>query len=136
LPEIRKKTFKKRTIKDAFVNSGIWPVNSQKVAKKMDKYIRATLEPPALSTLPPPNTPRTTHEFRAKWSRIQPKLLDQLSSPSQRQFDSIERGLQTILNTSDVTRVERDILYTRVSEVVRKKPTSQYRVQKGGELTA
>jgi hypothetical protein len=88
-----------------------------------------------LPTLAPPKTLHTTHEFRAKWSRIQPKLLDQLSSPSQRQFDSIDRGLQTILDLSNITRAKRDLLYTQVTEIVRKKLTSRRRVQKGGELT-
>ncbi len=58
-----------------------------------------------------------------------------MSSPSQRQFDLIERGLQSLLNVSDITRVERDLLYTRVAEVVRKKPTIRRRVAKGGEMT-
>jgi hypothetical protein len=115
----------------------MWPVNAQNTFKKMDKYMRKeATPPPALPPLLPPNTPRTTQEFRSKWSRIQPKLLDQLSSPSQRQFDSIERGLQTILDIGDITKAERDLLYTRVAEIVRKKPTSRRRVQKGGELTA
>ena len=83
----------------------------------------------------PPNTPRTTHEFRAKWSNLQPKLQNQLSSPSQRQFDSIESGLQSLLDASDITRVERYVLHTRIAEVVRKKPTARRRV-KNGELTA
>jgi hypothetical protein len=72
----------------------MWPVNSHKVLEKMAKYIKeATPELPALPDLPPPATLRTTHEFRAKWSNLQPKLQNQLSSLSQRQFDSIERGL-------------------------------------------
>ena len=117
----------------------MWPIDRQKVLDKMSKYMKeATPEPPVLPDLPPdlpPVTPRTTHEFRAKWSSLQPKLQNQLSSPSQRQFDSIDRGLQSLLNTSDITRVERDLLYTRVSEVVRKKPTIRRRLG-NGEMTA
>lgn len=114
----------------------MWPVNAQNTFKMMDKYIRkeATPEPPSMPTLTP-NTPHTTQEFRSKWNRLQLKLPDQLSSPSQRQFDSIGRGLQTILDISDITRAERDLLYTRVREIVRKKPTNRHRVQKGRELT-
>ena len=124
------------TIKHAFEKAGIWPIDRQKVLDKMSKYMKeATPEPPALPNLPPPATPRTTHEFRAKRSNLQPKLQNQLSSPSQRQFDSIERGLQSLLNVSDITRVERDLLYTRVAEVVRKRPTIRRRVAKGGEMT-
>ena len=124
------------TIKHAFEKAGIWPIDRQKVLDKMSKYMKeATPEPPALPNLPPPATPRTTHEFRAKRSNLQPKLQNQLSSTSQRQFDSIERGLQSLLNVSDITRVERDLLYTRVAEVVRKRPTIRRRVAKGGEMT-
>jgi hypothetical protein len=135
-PEIRTRTLKKMTIKHAFEQAGIWPIDKAKVLEKMSKYMKeATPELAAAPDLPPPNTPRTTHEFRAKWSNLQPKLQNQLSSPSQRQFDSIERGLQSLLNASDITRVERDVLHTRIAEVVRKKPTARRRV-KNGELTA
>ncbi|KIN00070.1 hypothetical protein OIDMADRAFT_30434 [Oidiodendron maius Zn] len=96
----------------------------------------ATPEPPSLPALPPPETPRTTREFRIKWQNLEPKLQNQFSSPTQRQFDSIGRGLQCLLDLSDITRAERDLLYSRIAEVVRKKPTSRHRVQKGGELAA
>jgi hypothetical protein len=129
LPEIRAQTLKKKTIKNAFEQAGIWPIDSSKVLQKMSKYMKeATPEPPALPDLPPPATPRTTHEFRAKWSNLQLKLQNQLRAPSQRKFDSIERGLQSLLDISDMTGVERDLLYTRVAEVVRKKPTIRRRV--------
>jgi hypothetical protein len=140
LPVIRTNTLKKSTIRDAFMQSGIWPVNAKAVLDNMSKYIKvSTPEPAPLSPQLPPVTPHTTHEFRAKWSIIQPKLQAQLSSPSQRQFDSINRGLEGLLDTSDRTLVERDMLYIRVSETMRKKPTNRYRLrqrQQGGELTA
>jgi DDE superfamily endonuclease len=139
LPQVRTQTLKKMTIKHAFEKAGIWPIDRQKVLDKMSKYMKeATPEPPALPELQPPNTPRTTHEFRAKWSNLQPKLQslqNQLSSPSQQQFDSIERGLQSLLDVSDITRVERDVLYTRITEVVRKKPTIRRKLG-NGPLTA
>jgi hypothetical protein len=135
LPEIRHKTFKKMTIQHAFSSSGMWPINRRKVAEKMAKYMK---EPASKETTLPtlPATPRTTKEFRTKWSELQPKIIDQLSSPTQRKFDSIQRGLHRILDDSDMTQIEKDMVYSRLSEVVRKKPTSRRRVQKGGELTA
>jgi hypothetical protein len=134
LSEIRSKTFTKEIVKSAFVKSGMWPVNSQVVYDLMAKYMKGrTPTPEPLPTLPTRSeTPRTTTEFRAKWTNIQHKLKDQLSSPSQMQFESIERGLQKILVDSDVTEAEKNLLYTRLSEVVRKKPISRRRVQKGG----
>lgn len=136
LPEIRTQTFKKTTIKSAFQKSGIWPINTKVVLQTMSKYIKDTTPKPELPTLLPPKTPRTTHEFRAKWSSIQPRILDLLSSPSRRHFGSIERGLQNVLDVSDITQAERNLLYIRVNEVIRKKPTSRRRIQKGGELNA
>jgi hypothetical protein len=83
LPKIRTQTLKKTTIKHAFEQAGMWLIDRQKVLQKMSKYMKeATPEPLALPDLLPPNTPRTTYEFRAKWSKIQPKLQNQLSSPS------------------------------------------------------
>ena len=64
------------------------------------------------------------------------QLLDLLSSPSRRHFGSIERGLQNVLDVSDITQAERNLLYIRVNEIIRKKPTSRRRIQKGGELNA
>jgi len=135
LSAIRHKTFKKTTIQHAFSSSGMWPINRRKVAEKMAKYMKepASKKEPTLPTLP--TTPRTTKEFRAKWSELQPKIVDQLSSPTQRKFDSVQRGLHRILDDSDMTQIEKDMIYSRLSEVVRKKPTSRRRVQKGGELT-
>jgi hypothetical protein len=101
LPEIHTKTLRKDTIKHAFAMAGIWPVNAKRVLKTMAKYVKES-SPEPLPRLPPPETPRTTHEFRTNWARIQPKLYNQLSSPTQRKFDSIERGLQSLLDLSDI----------------------------------
>jgi hypothetical protein len=137
LAGIRHKTFKKTTIQHAFMSAGMWPINRKKVAQKMAKYMKELAskasKEPTLPTLPA--TPRTTKEFRTKWSELQPKIVDQLSSPTQRKFDSVQRGLHRILDDSDMTQIEKDMIYSRLSEVVRKKPTSRRRVQKGGELT-
>jgi hypothetical protein len=43
--------------------------------------------------------------------------------------------MQTIIDTNDLIQCERDSLYTRLKEVVRKKPTSRRHVQEGGQLT-
>jgi hypothetical protein len=110
MPKIRTQTLRKITIKHALEHAGMWPVNGHKVLEKMSKYMKETTpEPPTLPDLPPPATPRTTHEFRAKWSNLFTAKASKSSSPSQRQFDSIERGLQSLLDVSDITRVERDL---------------------------
>jgi hypothetical protein len=89
----------------------------------MAKYMKARTPSPEPDTLPTlqTETPRTTNELRTKWSTIQHKLRDQLSSPSQRQFESIERGLHNILD-ADIVEAEKNLIYTRLNEVVRKNP--------------
>jgi hypothetical protein len=138
LSEIRFKTFTKQIVKGAFAKSGMWPVNSQQVQDLMAKYMKAHTPSPEPDALPilQAETPQTTNELRTKWSSLQPKLKDQLSSPSQRQFESIECGLHKILDDADIIEAEKNLIYTRLNEIVRKKPASRRRVQKGGELTS
>ena len=128
------KPSKKRQSKAPFRSRGY----GQSIQRWCFKPCQSTLKTQLLNLnyLPVPKTPRTTHEFRAKWSSIQPQILDLLSSPSRRHFGSIERGLQNVLDVSDITQAERNLLYIRVNEVIRKKPTSRRRIQRGGELNA
>jgi len=96
MPEIRTKTLRKITIKHAFEHAGMWPVNSHKVLEKMSKYMREEATPePELPALPPPETPRTTHEFRAKWSNLQPKLQNLQNQLSTVLFGTQYHGLIT-----------------------------------------
>ena len=136
LPEIRTKTLKKDTIKNAFARAGMWPVNAQKVLQNMSKYEKAASPQKLVISQIQPETPRTNHEFRTNWASIQSRLYTQLSSPTQRKFESIERGLQSLLDLSDIVQTERDTLYTRISQIKGKKPTSRRRVRNAGELTA
>jgi hypothetical protein len=111
----------------------MWPVNAKKVIDKMAKYMRqSTPEPQNKPTLPVfQRTPRTSHETRAKWSSLESKTQDQLSSPSRTQFSSLYRGLDAVLGDGDITHVEPDMLYNWITEYTRKLPTSRKRVQKG-----
>jgi hypothetical protein len=66
LPQVRTQTLKKMTIKHAFEQAGMWPIDRQKVLQKMSKYMKEATPELALPDLLPPNTPRTTYEFGAK----------------------------------------------------------------------
>jgi hypothetical protein len=66
LPKIHTQTLKKTTIKHAFKQAGMWPIDRQKVLQKMSKYMKEATPELALLDLPPPNTLCTTYEFRAK----------------------------------------------------------------------
>ena len=65
-----------------------------------------------------------TNEFRVKKSTIQDKLRDQLSSLSQRKFDSIEYRLYQILDNTDITKAEKNLIYIQLSKVICKKLAS------------
>ena len=66
MPQIRTQTLRKITIKHAFEQAGMWPIDRQKVLEKMSKYIKeVTLELAIaiLPNLPPPVTLYITYKF-------------------------------------------------------------------------
>jgi len=57
-----------------------------------------------------------------------------LSSPSQRQLDTLRRRAKEVILKAEVVYVEKELLFTRISEIVRKL-SSRARLQKGGVMT-
>jgi hypothetical protein len=136
LPGIREQTFKKATIQNAFRKAGIWPVDKEATFTLMKKYVKD--EPQAMvkePELPTPGTPTTIRQVQYQLGEFKPKIMDLLSSPSQRKFDSFTRGSESILDESELIRLERDIAYRQIQNLVAKKPSNRKRLQRGGELT-
>jgi hypothetical protein len=67
--------------------------------------------------------------------QIGAKVIDLLSSPSKRDFESFQRGTIEVLEEGALTAVEKEMLYKRVQEITNKKPFSRARLQKGGAMT-
>lgn len=138
---IRQQTFSILTIKSAFRKAGMWPPSLKAIKKNMAKYSKATVkaeakaEAKADSELLMSQTPRNAHQIQLQLSELRPKIRDVLSSPSQRKFDSFDRGTVQYLDEAEITLVERDILYRRISEISKKKTLNRKRIQRGGELT-
>lgn len=138
LPEIREKTFKKATVQNAFRKAGMWPVNKESTFELMRKYMKTTptakevIKEPELPTL---GTPTTVRQVQYQLGELKPKVMDLLSSPSQRKFDSFTRGTETVLDENEFTQFDRDIAYRRLAELVAKKPSNRKRLQKGGQLS-
>ncbi|RFU27884.1 hypothetical protein B7463_g8432, partial [Scytalidium lignicola] len=136
LPEIHKQTFKKGTIQNAFKKASIWPVDKEATFTLMKKYIKdkpktmvKELELPTLRTL------TTIQQVQYQLEELKPKIIDLLSSPSQRKFDYFTYGSKSILDESKLIKLEQDIAYRRIQDLVAKKPFNRKRLQKGGELT-
>jgi hypothetical protein len=131
---IREKTFSKSTVQHAWRKAGMWPVKRTPVFKLMAKYIKKERKekPP---DLPKPGTPETIRQVQYQLGELGPKVIDLLSSPSQRKFDSFQRGVQRILDEGHLATVERDLAYQRIEQFISRKPSNKKRLQRGGELT-
>jgi len=59
IPNVRKRTFKKTIIKAAFVETGLYPFDLEKVLNKLPLPLEATLEKDLLLTTIDITTPKT-----------------------------------------------------------------------------
>ncbi|RFU31616.1 hypothetical protein B7463_g4740, partial [Scytalidium lignicola] len=82
-----------------------------------------------------PGTPTTIRQVQYQLRELKPKIIDLLSSPSQRKFDSFARGSELILDENELTKLKRDMAYRRIQDLITRKPSNRKRLQQGGELT-
>ncbi|RFU29544.1 hypothetical protein B7463_g6796, partial [Scytalidium lignicola] len=111
------------------------PHEKKLVFKLMAKYAKKDAKKLKEPELPKPGTPQTIRQVQYQLDQLGPKVMELLSSPSQRKFDSFQRGVQRALDEGHLATVERDLAYQRIEQVIAKKPSNRKRVQKG-ELTA
>ena len=75
-----------------------------------------------------PQTPYTVRQVQHQMNNIAPKILNLLSSPSTRKFQSLTRGTTQVLDETELYKIERDMLYRRVKEASRKALYSRKRL--------
>ncbi|RFU34833.1 hypothetical protein B7463_g1435, partial [Scytalidium lignicola] len=68
--------------------------------------------------------------------KLKDKVMDILSSPSQRKFESFIKGIHAILEEGEYVKFQLFITHERLKDIITKKPHNRKRLQKGGELTA
>ena len=112
LTGIRHNTFKIGTVKNAWKKTGIWPLNCKQTLTQMKIYTR---EPaPPLSTIP--TTPRKFHESERGLEYWELRILELLSSPSRRAFNSWAKGTQAVLAGGNIKDLEFEALALRVQD--------------------
>ncbi|KAH8800765.1 hypothetical protein F5884DRAFT_890438 [Xylogone sp. PMI_703] len=67
---------------------------------------------------------------------LKDKVMDVLSSPSQRKFESFIKGTHTVLEEGEFTKFELSTIHERLKDIITRKLQNRRRLQKGGELTA
>jgi DDE superfamily endonuclease len=133
LTEIQAETFKKSTIHHAFQKAGIWPISCKVAIAKMKIY--APLE--ALIELP--TLPRTPTRFQhAEYGLLhwKEKVLEKLSSPSRKSFDSWACRTEKLLVGGELTVLQHNALATKVQNQQKAKYRNRNVLQKNGVLTA
>jgi hypothetical protein len=135
LAEIRQKTFKDHTIKNAFRDSGIWPVKNKVAVAAMKRLLNQQPKKSKKYDLPAlPRTPKTYFESQAsldEWINRVPALV---SSPSARRFQSMAKGTKIVLARADIQRVEHTVLQEQVSRQAKQRLRSRKRISTGGPL--
>jgi hypothetical protein len=136
LAEIREKTFKDHTIKNAFRNSGIWPVSNKLAVKAMRRLLNRQPELNQHELPALPRTPKTCFQSQIsldEWLKRVPELV---SSPSAQRFQSMAKGTKIVLARADIQRVEYTLLQERVSQQAKQRLRSRKRISAGGALLA
>lgn len=142
LEGIRKKTFKKYTIKHAFEKSGIYPPNVNQCLKQLKTFSppkKETSQPTeegedSLPTLHHP--PQTAMEVEVQFDHWEAKFTEQCSSPSRPKWQTFVQGTKEVLTCSQLHENELRIHQERRIEEQVRKVTRRKVVQKFGGLTA
>ena len=136
LPTIRENTFKKRTIRHAFRDSGMWPIDVKqclkqlKIFKPPSKLKRLNDEEP---TLPAP--PQTTMEVEKGLEKWDQHLRPCCSSPSRPEWDSFVQGSLQVLVQSQLQEQELQIYQDKRVENLERTISKSQHLQKYGPLT-
>ena len=141
LVQIRKNTFKPRTIRHAFRDAGMWPVSfkiaqmaMRKFRKKKDDKDRDEAEPLL------PDLPRSIDSYYeaqialTEFEKRVPPLLS--SSPSRARFRSTVKGVQTYLSRGSLHEMEMHYHLVARDQEFKRKANSRKSIQTGGSLTA
>jgi hypothetical protein len=129
LPTIRANTFKESTIKHAFKNSGIWPIDVAQALKQLQKYSKPELE--TLSQLPLATLKGSEIQLQ-EWSAKIPLLL---SSPSRERYNNFATTTEQVLAKAQLQELDLIVLQRQVEEQRTRRATNKRTLQKGGHLS-
>lgn len=138
LPSIREKTFKKRTIRHAFKNSGMWPINVKQCLKQLKIFNPPRespheCEPNSEPTLP--TLPRTSIDIERGLERWNQHLGPRCSSPSRPEWNSFIEGSHQVLAETQLQEQELRIHQNRRKSELERKGTKRQRICKYGPIT-
>ena len=150
LMEIRDQALKPQNIISTFVRLGIYPPNPAYVLKQMEKYNNRVSKAkagakvalkggePSLPQLPltrpaTPTKPRDSVYGLIEWGD---KIKPLMSSPSQRNWESFERGTKSVLHNAQITEYENLAIREQQTKQDKRGGNSKRKLRKGGAMTA
>ena len=139
IPAVREKTFKSRTVKDAFKKRGIYPFNPEEVMKPLYKAKSPTPEIEIFTTPPPPpsssSPPSTIRGLRRSIGKVQ-DFIDNSPELNQSFVRRLDRVFQSSLETAELAgQLQNDLQLHLQHRKPRSRKKSQKRIQYAGPLT-
>jgi hypothetical protein len=134
LRDIRENTFKASTIKNAFQESGMWPVSCDAALKKMRVYQKKQDDSDNNEEPQLPTTPRTFNDGATAIGNWDNRVSELLSSPSARQYESTVKGIKTTLIRAEIREVEYRQLRGQVDEQRKRTMKSRKGYSTGGPV--
>jgi DDE superfamily endonuclease len=136
LPGIREKSLTKKTIVSAWAKAGIFPIDVDKVLKKMKQY--SDLEPD--DELPPHkaffSTPKTIRHSLDLGAALAKKIEHKLSSPTRRHMESYRKGCEQILRVADIQQGDLHTIQTATKAALARKATNRNYIVGKGPISA
>ena len=108
LTEIRRNTFRIGTVKKAWREAGLYPINCKIALTRMRYYAKSDIEERLPPLLPP--TPRKFGQSEDGLQYWKEKIPDLLSSPSRKKWDSWTRGTEILLAGGHIKEMQYDQL--------------------------
>ena len=81
-------------------------------SEQINAFIRSYLEHGQWPPLP--STPKTIHQVSLKGERLRDKIMDILSSPSRREFESLDKGLERVLFQAHVDKAQSEMIFKKI----------------------
>ena len=145
LSNIREQTFKEYTIKNAFRNSGMWPVSFKAAKKKMREYSNKNLKRKLseegqldddANDLPilPQHLPRTYQECSKAFNEWEFRVPHEFSSPSRKRYKLAIAASKIHLGRASLQQQDHRAIQNRLFQEQRARATNRKSLNYGGPL--
>jgi hypothetical protein len=135
LPEIRAKTFQKDTIRNAFKESGMWPISAEQCIKKLKVYQAPEIPKPELELPRLPGQAENLDEVKETFRVLNSKLQQLGSSPTKAVSSGLADSMEIVFTDQYLKERTLVIIQGQRTEELLCKVTKRRRAVKYGPFT-